>query len=96
MLNKKRKEQGPQCETRNIKRYKTSYTVAEETFQPVGTNGDKEAPMKKEDISPQSNEQFTETALPNTVFLDIGRESRSERFVMSNMYEVEFGLMTGC
>ena len=91
----KKRAASPKCDTRTIKRRKTSYTVAEETFQPVGTDDDEEAPMKNEDLSPQSNAQLTKTALPNTVILDIGGESRSERFVALTMYEVEFGLMMG-
>ena len=52
--------------------------------------------MKTENLSPQSNAQFTKTALPNTLVLDIGRESgRSERFVVSTKYEIECGLMMG-
>ena len=91
----KKRAASPKCATPNIKRRKTSYTVAEETFKPSGTNGEKEAPMKEETPSPQSNARSTKTALPNTVVLDIGGENRSERFVVSTMYEIEFGLLSG-
>ena len=93
----KKRAASPNCDARNIKRHKTSYTVHEETFQPVGTNGDKEAPTKVENPSPQSNPQFTKTALPNTLVLDIGTESESGRlrFVVSTKHEIESGLMMG-
>lgn len=91
----KKRAASPKCATRTIKRRKTSYTVAEKIFQPVEASDDEEAAMKNENPSPQSNAQLTKAALPNTVILDIGGESRSERFVASTMYEIEFGLMMG-
>ena len=89
----KKRAASPKCATRNTKRRKTSYTVAEETFQPAGTNGEKEAPMKNENPSPQSNAHFTDTALPNTLISNIEGESRSETSVIPTMYEIESGLI---
>ena len=89
----KKRAASSRCDARNVKRHKTSYTVVEETFQPVGTNGTKEAPIKNEDPSLQSNAHFTDTALPNPSVSDIGEESRSETFFAPTLYEIESGLM---
>ena len=91
----KKRAASPKCDTRNTKRHKTSHTVVEKTVQSIETSGDKEAPVKKENPSPQSNAQCTETSLPSTLVLDIGRESTSERFVVPTRYEIESGLMMG-
>ena len=91
--NDKKRAASPKCDARTIKRHKTSYTVVEGTLQPVGTNDDKEAPIKNENPSPQSNAHFTEMALPNPSVSDIGEESRNETSFVPTLYEIESGLM---
>ena len=89
----KKRAASANCEGRNIKRHRTSYTVVEETLLPAGTNGEK-APVESEDPSPQSNAYFNGTVLPRTLVSDIGGECTSETSFVPTSHEIESGLMT--